>query len=781
MLIDGVMTNLFAGQIFAAGLFSAVEVETAQALSDACEKAGVAPPFLISPPPLIVPRTVSSRIYFPKEEVLFRAAQQMAAASSATGSSGPVSHPASGTARFFLEKIKEAREGKKPVEALKAEWAKFYPEKAKILFPLLDRLCAEAPINGEEIDPVARALGVDFREVLKIVIAWQRYLAALHLVAPKQKEHGDFIEFALQLENRLQTLLKPGKKLLPVSVAPVLEPLPPVIGKTFHNRVMGTGKNEPRKEATVLTREIYAGSGHDHKRVVFWERFWERMAAQFGWELKPFLPPSPQKIGNGVAKFLKEKLEEARTERRDLVSLRKELEGVFPRRNIVIILFDRIGKTTGVRQEYVDALARDLGVTVQDASEIVTLWRQFIHDIHFVPLSPEEWGAVRSQAARRLHERLCEVAEKEGGLDPELVSQSLLTAPDGVSKTFHNLFFTAKGDFPRQSLRKLGLPVDGAHFWERFWLEEAKRWGWRVKPSKLGEFADLMAGIEYAKAAKWDLMKFHRWLENNVRQDTKKKASLFLFGQVIDLEVLKGKRKKALLRSTLPKMIKEYFGAEVNVSHYNSQFLFWIGQWEELAKACDAQAAIRPRPAHAVRLSETRRKGRTRRGLVEQAAKAEGNRAAILYRLLLEAGLKTDAATVANVCEGVRKGERLPPRRLAVGGLTIRGVEWSEAHLIPWLEEFGFPMKPLSRQSARIREGRRTGMRLAQIIRSAVRERWNVEQFRHALGADTEPSLLLAFDQWSREKSGGGKQGRNPVSRRLRNKLDQTALALGWL
>lgn len=57
----------------------------------------------------------------------------------------------------------------------------------------------------------------------------------------------------------------------------------PVALETFHNTLMGTGRDEPRVSSAFLAKKL----GVDVRQIYAWEGFWRRMAAAKGWDQKP--------------------------------------------------------------------------------------------------------------------------------------------------------------------------------------------------------------------------------------------------------------------------------------------------------------------------------------------------------------------------------------------------------------------------------------------------------------------------------------------------------------
>lgn len=393
--------------------------------------------------------------------------------------------------------------------------------------------------------------------------------------------------------------------------------------------------------------------------------------------------------------------------------LRRDFTGL--PRSAEVVLFDRIGhRVEGeIDPLLVEGLATALQGSKKEAGALIDLWRTYRIGKIQPLLSHEEWSAKRSVLMKNLWEKLAVTV-----YSPGQTSFLLAEAPPLVLETFHNVVLGTGRDIPHLSQltleRKLFPEDKRSHAkqiqtWEIFWEEIAALKNWKTKPYIAGPQI-LFSGMLYAKAAEWDLQRFHGWLLQTFKGKPEYAHALIMFEAVIDVQVLRHKREKPRPRPTIPQLLKKALLA----TDFQSKFVKWGKKWEAFAKKLGETGAVRPRKPNAVRLSERRASGKLRETLFADAMEnMESPRK--LHRHLLETGLISDAAVAANILIGLSDRPRQSTRTLFVPGYHPDSLFRAENRVEALATRYGFGVKPKSPDTNNRGKSRRIGNLLREI------------------------------------------------------------------
>lgn len=182
-----------------------------------------------------------------------------------------------------------------PLNLLRRDFAGLPRNAQAVLFDWIgDR---EGEIEPQLLKGLATALHGSESEALAVIDLWRTY--RLGKVAPLFDREGwntDRTTLTKKLREKLAVTVHPVRQ-----ISFLLAEAPPLVIKTFHNVVMGTGRDFPRLSKAALERELFPDDEAMHVQLVrTWEIFWEELAVSKSWGIKPTTIGDPHVILSGM-------------------------------------------------------------------------------------------------------------------------------------------------------------------------------------------------------------------------------------------------------------------------------------------------------------------------------------------------------------------------------------------------------------------------------------------------------------------------------------------------
>lgn len=170
------------------------------------------------------------------------------------------------------------------------------PRSAEVV--LFDRIGdrVETEMDPRLVEGLATALHGSREEADAVIDLWRTYRSGKiqPLFAQKEWNARRGVLMRNLREKLAVTVYSPGQTTF------LLEGAPPLILETFHNVVIGTGRDIPHISQLNLERKLFPGENKFRaKQIQAWENFWEEIATLKNWKTKPYVV-GPQILCSGM-------------------------------------------------------------------------------------------------------------------------------------------------------------------------------------------------------------------------------------------------------------------------------------------------------------------------------------------------------------------------------------------------------------------------------------------------------------------------------------------------
>lgn len=389
------------------------------------------------------------------------------------------------------------------------------------------------------------------------------------------------------------------------------------------------------------------------------------------------------------------------------------------------------------------SLAQAMGTSEAEAEEVIQLWQEY----HGKPLlSSEEWGMKREKVRALLSDRLREVAARAGGaLPPARLTGLMRGAPKVVSETVLDVIFGAGRDLPRESrsavarllfgeAARIGDKTESVDYWEKFWEEEAKAFGWKIKRAFRQDPYGLFAAMDYATMAGWSLLRLERHLQKIVQDNLQALHILTAFREVFRFGGAKDNRPR--------RSLDEMLALDKVPETSRRKYFIWLQRWEKYAEERKFHSGLRPLPVVVVHRRTLNGNLERMEEIFRESAKGPDPLACIHHRLLA-AKMFDEAGMLANLAQGIGGAVRLPAARLRLTGNFNGKPETLERNVLVLLGELDIPVKQREATPSRKAHSGKLGRRFRALEAEARKQSWDTTRLMNAIASDADVAALL--------------------------------------
>lgn len=194
--------------------------------------------------------------------------------------------PNHAVARYLEKRMLEAVETKMDRREFEAEIRGTFSRNVAVV--LLEKVGGNLEYDYRFIRRLGMELQVKPRWAERIILRWQYYVhpSIPLLLSPDQWSLVPK-EVRVLLFAQLEAPVAEGLFADPFSLAEGLDIAPAIVRETFHNVVLGTGRDQPREDLKTIAKRLQRTPGGDDTAVKEWELFWTDIAHRRSWKTKP--------------------------------------------------------------------------------------------------------------------------------------------------------------------------------------------------------------------------------------------------------------------------------------------------------------------------------------------------------------------------------------------------------------------------------------------------------------------------------------------------------------